>query len=171
MTLREAEYNLKWPEGSVWSPSVDRSLPPPPLEMATPLPSIFALLLFLHFSNSLPFLRRKADTGSTNAKLDNIQQNIVILEQNDRVPECIHNIEPKFRLLTRNSEAIEKLAHLVILIHGFNSWPSVWANDLAKSILEGDTERKDFGVLVVDWEKGARYKTSGEIPPSKRTIR
>ena len=72
------------------------------------------------------------------------------------MPECIHDIEPKFRLLTRNSEAMKKLAHLVILIHGFNSWPSVWAEDLAKSILEGDRERKDIGVLVVDWEKGAR---------------
>ena len=51
---------------------------------------------------------------------------------------------------------MKKLAHLVILIHGFNSWPSVWAEDLAKSILEGDRERKDIGVLVVDWEKGAR---------------
>ena len=149
MTLREAEYNLKWPEGSVWSPPVDRSLPTPPLEMATPLPSIFSLLLFLHFSNSLPFLRRKADTGTKNA-------NIVTLEQNYKVPECIHGIEPKFRLLTRNSEEIRKLSHLVILIHGFNSWPSVWADDLAELIIEGDTERKALGVLVVDWEAGAR---------------
>ena len=156
MTLREGEYNLKWPEGSVWSPSVDRSLPPPLLEMATPFPSIFPLLLCLHFSNSLPFLQRKADTGSTNAKLDHIQQNIVTLEQNDGVPECINDIEPKFRLLTRNSGDIRRLSHLVILIHGFNSWPEVWADDLAKLILEGDTERKALGVLVVDWEKGAR---------------
>ena len=78
------------------------------------------------------------------------------LEQNDGVPECINDIEPKFRLLTRNSGDIRRLSHLVILIHGFNSWPEVWADDLAKLILEGDTERKALGVLVVDWEKGAR---------------
>ena len=160
MTLRESEYNLKWPEGSVWSPSVDRSLSPPRVEMATNFLSIFSILLFFHFSNSLPFLLRKADTSRT------FNANVVTLEQNDRVPECIHNIDPKFRLVTRNSEArnsetrnsepIRKLSHLVILIHGFNSRPSVWADDMAQSILEGDREKKSIGVMVVDWEKGAR---------------
>ena len=134
--------------------------------MATNFLSIFSILLFFHFSNSLPFLLRKADTSRTNA-------NVVTLEQNARVPECIHDIEPKFRLLTRNSEPIRnseksinqstrnsepirKLSHLVILIHGFNSRPSVWADDMAQSILEGDREKKSIGVMVVDWEKGAR---------------
>ena len=81
---------------------------------------------------------------------------MVTLEQNDRVPECIQDIEPKFRFLRRNFEESRNITHLVVLIHGFNSWPSVWADDLAESILKGDAEKKDIGVLVVDWEKGAR---------------
>ena len=80
----------------------------------------------------------------------------MILEQNDGVPKCIEEVEPKFQLLRRKSEESEKLSHIVVLIHGFNSWPSVWSEDLARTILERDFEKKDIGALVVDWEKGAR---------------
>ena len=78
------------------------------------------------------------------------------LEQNDGVPKCIEDVEPKFQLLRRKSEETKKLSHIVVLIHGFNSWPSVWSEDLAREILERDFEKKYIGALVVDWEKGAR---------------
>ena len=73
-----------------------------------------------------------------------------------QVPPCWTEEKPKFRLLTRPSEEEDHLTHLVVLIHGFNSWPSVWSEDLAREILERDFEKKYIGALVVDWEKGAR---------------
>ena len=156
MTLRVAgEYNLKRPELAGWSPplSVDRATT---VKMATP---IFATLLFLpilNFSNSLPFLRRKDHINREIGIFDDLQEDAVSLEQNDGVPKCIEDVEPKFQLLRRKSEEAKELSHIVVLIHGFNSWPSVWSEDLARVILERDFEKKDIGALVVDWEKGAR---------------
>ena len=64
------------------------------------------------------------------------------LEQNDGVPKCKEDVEPKFQLLRRKSEEAKELSHIVVLIHGFNSWPSVWSEDLAGVILEHDFEKK-----------------------------
>merc|ERR1711971_1383307 len=76
------------------------------------------------------------------------------------VPACWTEERPKFRLLTRDSEQGEDLSHLVILIHGFYSRPSVWADGLAELILAKDDSRKQLGVLVIDWEEGSRWKTN-----------
>ena len=73
------------------------------------------------------------------------------------VPACWTDERPKFRLLTRHLEQGEDLSHLVILIHGFYSRPSVWADGLAQLIISKDT-KKQLGVLVIDWEESCRWK-------------
>ena len=73
------------------------------------------------------------------------------------VPACWTDERPKFRLLTRHLEREEDLSHLVILIHGFYSRPSVWADGLAQLIISKDT-KKQLGVLVIDWEESCRWK-------------
>ena len=74
------------------------------------------------------------------------------------VPACWTEERPKFRLLTRLREQGEDLSHLVILIHGFYSRPSVWADGLAQLILAKDDTKKQLGVLVIDWEESSRWK-------------
>ena len=76
-----------------------------------------------------------------------------------------------FQLLTRGvSEGLGDLSHIAVLIHGFDSRPAVWADELAKvsyclmsdltsfakAILARD-QREALGVLVVNWEEGSRY--------------
>jgi len=78
------------------------------------------------------------------------------------VPACWTEERPKFRLLTRHLEQGEDLSHLVILIHGFYSRPSVWADGLAQLILAKDDTRKHLGVLVIDWEESSRWKNVWE---------
>lgn len=86
-----------------------------------------------------------------------------------------------FQLLTRGvSEGLGDLSHIAVLIHGFDSRPAVWADELAKvrlqrqhsfeklmrlfrsdltssaqAILARD-QRKALGVLIINWEEGSR---------------
>jgi len=72
------------------------------------------------------------------------------------LPSCWNDIRPVFQLLTRGvSEGLGDLSHIAVLIHGFDSRPAVWADELAKAILAHD-QRKALGVLVVNWEEGSR---------------
>jgi len=73
------------------------------------------------------------------------------------LPSCWNDIRPVFQLLTRGvSEGLGDLSHIAVLIHGFDSRPAVWADELAKVILAQD-QRKALGVLVVNWEEGSRW--------------
>jgi len=73
------------------------------------------------------------------------------------LPSCWNDIRPVFQLLTRGvSEGLGDLSHIAVLIHGFDSSPAVWADELAKVILARD-QRKALGVLVVNWEEGSRW--------------
>jgi hypothetical protein len=74
-------------------------------------------------------------------------------------PACWGDIRPVFRLLTRGlaTSGIGDLSHIVILVHGFDSRPAVWADGLARAVLTEDGRQGLMGVLVVDWEEAARW--------------
>ena len=87
-----------------------------------------------------------------------IQQRNLDLKDNDGLPECWPDILPVFNLFTRGSEKPSSLSHIVVMIHGFNSYPSVWAEELAEAVLTEDTTRARMGALTVDWREGSRWE-------------
>ena len=93
--------------------------------------------------------------SNLNPVLDLYQHNVTY-KKVESLPVCLHDVQPHFKLVTRGSEEGLPLSHLVILIHGFNSWPSIWADNMAESILTRDLEREGLGVLVIDWQEGSR---------------
>ena len=74
----------------------------------------------------------------------------------DLLPSCFNEIRPMFKLFTRGvSEGLSDLSHIVVLIHGFDSRPAVWADELAKVVLAMD-QREALGALTIDWQHGSR---------------
>merc|ERR1712130_953561 len=120
----------------------------PTTAMAGP---IFFLLLVLQHINAFTLWKDMDDLNGDDFVLTKT------LEVRE-VPACWTEERPKFRLLTRLKEQGEDVAHLVILIHGFYSRPSVWADGLAQLILAKDNTKKQLGVLVIDWEESSRWK-------------
>merc|ERR1712130_1014546 len=120
----------------------------PTTAMAGP---IFFLLLVLQHINAFTLWKDMDDLNGDDFVLTKT------LEVRE-VPACWTEERPKFRLLTRLKEQGEDLSHLVILIHGFYSRPSVWADGLAQLILAKDNTKKQLGVLVIDWEESSRWK-------------
>merc|ERR1719430_1827092 len=94
-------------------------------------------------------------------RLDNLYIQKVELEKTDTLPECWSDIKPGYHLWRRKADINVELSDVVILIHGFNSWPSVWADELAALILARDLKRKSLGVIIVDWQEGAKWS----LPP------
>ena len=83
------------------------------------------------------------------------------------VPNCMTDILPVFQLFKRGvaegladvrevAEGLGDLSHIVILIHGFDSRPAIWAEELARAVLAGD-RRAGLGVIVVDWQEASRW--------------
>merc|ERR1712130_875448 len=120
----------------------------PTTAMAGP---IFFLLLVLQHINAFTLWKDMDDLNGDDFVLTKT------LEVRE-VPACWTEERPKFRLLTRLKEQGADLSHLVILIHGFYSRPSVWADGLAQLILAKDDTKKQLGVLVIDWEESSRWK-------------
>merc|ERR1712130_514084 len=120
----------------------------PTTAMAGP---IFFLLLVLQHINAFTLWKDMDDLNGDDFVLTKT------LEVRE-VPACWTEERPKFRLLTRLKEQGADLSHLVILIHGFYSRPSVWADGLAQLILAKDNTKKQLGVLVIDWEESSRWK-------------
>jgi len=71
-------------------------------------------------------------------------------ELQPELPENNKAIKETFDLCRRGSE----ISHLVVLMHGFISNKSAWADSMRKKILERDS-RKNLAILIVDWEQGA----------------
>ena len=115
---------------------------------------LLLLLTLLHYSAAFTLHNKVRD-------MDESKEDIMVVTKAlevKQVPPCWTEEKPKFHLLTRPSEDLEHLAHLVILIHGFYSRPAVWADHLARLVLEKDERKKQVGVIVVDWEESSRWK-------------
>ena len=126
----------------------------PKIGMAGPLTFLLALLPVLNHITAFT-LRNGGDREDTDESNGFLLSETLELGE---MPSCWTEERPKFRLLTRRLDQKEDLSHLVILIHGFYSRPSVWADGLAQLILTRDDSKKQLGVLVVDWEESSRWK-------------
>merc|ERR1719436_1440812 len=105
------------------------------IELLRALLSVFSIF---HCTNSLSL------TKSTEPVEIHIYKRKIELEKTDT--GCWEDVKPKYSLWTRKEEEGVRLSHLVVLIHGFHSWPAVWAEELAEVILRGDRDRKNLGV-------------------------
>lgn len=113
-------------------------------EFLRKLLSVFSIL---ECTNSFSLTRQNSD---------NVHSEEVKFENPHSLPQCWGDIKPVFNLLTRRVTEGLDLSHIVVLIHGFDSRPSIWADELARVILNRDVERKELGVLVINWEWGSR---------------
>ena len=84
-----------------------------------------------------------------------VHSRMLEIKNSTELPRCFSEIKPVFELLTRGvSEGLPDLSHIAVLIHGFDSRPAIWADELARAILAGD--RRKLGVIVIDWQGGSR---------------
>ena len=122
-----------------------------------PLAFIVTLLQLLQFANAFYLkLGDKVQRGKDEHGDNLVQSQTLNFQLQAALPKCWSEHKPKFNLYTRGSEEGHDLSHLVLLVHGFYSRPSVWSNELAEVIL-AEEGRREVGVVTVDWEESSRW--------------